>query len=381
MNKYYLQNPIYSLLLVVISFTSCNGQIKKSLPKDSLSKSKTTTIGQPKLVKTQGTDQYQNVHCGLQDKASNLWFGTTGEGVYRYDGKSFTNFTMKDGLNSNTVWSILEDKSGNIWFGTADGICRYDGKSFTSIPINVTYGVNFQSQLSLNNNPYAKNAVWSIMQDRSGKLWFGTDEGLYYYNPAASPKTEKIAFTRFLDNYNIINKNNLQLKMIQCMLEDKNGNLWFGSGLNESEGLCRFDGKTLTRFKPNGDGWVRSMLQDKKGNLWFACRVHGLALYDGKTFTNFTEKEGLSNNGAGNLLEDKAGKIWFAAEKTNVPENEKGGVWYFDGKFYKNFTIKDGLINNSIWCIIEDKSGNLWIGSRNMGLCRYDGKTFTKFSE
>jgi len=46
------------------------------------------------------------VHCGLQDKTGNLWFGTTGDGVYRFDGKLFTNFTMKDGLDTNQIQCI-----------------------------------------------------------------------------------------------------------------------------------------------------------------------------------------------------------------------------------------------------------------------------------
>jgi ligand-binding sensor domain-containing protein len=74
------------------------------------------------------------VHCGLRDKAGNLRFGTTGDGVWRYDGKSFTNLTTKDGLGNNSVFCIVEDDAGRIWFGTRNvGVCRYDGKMFTEL--------------------------------------------------------------------------------------------------------------------------------------------------------------------------------------------------------------------------------------------------------
>ena len=120
------------LLLLLFLFAFCNRQVKKDLPAHSLIESKTIPAEQMKIVKTQGSGQADNIHCGLQDKAGNMWFGTTGEGVYRYDGKSFSNFTEKDGLSSNNVWSVLEDKTGNLWFGTRNvGLCRYDGKSFT----------------------------------------------------------------------------------------------------------------------------------------------------------------------------------------------------------------------------------------------------------
>ena len=69
----------------------------------------------------------------LWDKEGNMWFTTDENGVFRYDGKGFKNFTTKDRLINNSVFSILEDKSGNIWFGTRGfGLSRYDGKNFTS---------------------------------------------------------------------------------------------------------------------------------------------------------------------------------------------------------------------------------------------------------
>jgi ligand-binding sensor domain-containing protein len=211
------------------------------------------------------------------------------------------------------------------------------------------------------------------MQDKSGKIWFGTTAGLYYFDGKRC--------TNILDNSALTNENHLTLKEVQCMLQDKKGNIWFGSGLATSEGLIRYDGKTLIRFKPNGDGWVRSIIEDKKGDLWFACRMHGLCVYDGKTFANFTENEGLSENGTGALCEDKSGKIWFTASKKAAGATENGGLWCYDGNSFKNLTKKDGLIHNSIWSIVEDNSSHLWIGTRNMGLSRFDGSRFVSFSE
>ena len=94
----------------------------------------------------------------LEDKSGNLWFGTGG-GVSKYDGKSFTQFYRKEGLSNNLLClSILEDKSGNLWFGTTGGVSKYDGKSFT----------HFTEKEGLSNN-----VVTSILEDKSGNLWFG----------------------------------------------------------------------------------------------------------------------------------------------------------------------------------------------------------------
>jgi hypothetical protein len=59
-----------------------------------------------------------NVNSIMEDSRGNLWFGTQGGGVSRYNGESFTHFTEKEGLSNNNVTSVMEDRHGNIWFGT-----------------------------------------------------------------------------------------------------------------------------------------------------------------------------------------------------------------------------------------------------------------------
>jgi streptogramin lyase len=348
-------------------FTSCNGQNKPYTAIDDVREQKATPTGQPGLIKNQRSQLSDNVHCGLQDKAGSLWFGTIGDGVYRYDGKLFFNYTMKEGLNSNTVWSILEDKSGNIWIGTDAGACRFDGKTFTTVPItanNNPFNLNNSSPISIS----IKNNVWSMMQDKHGIIWFGTTEGVYCYDG------KKI--TRFLDNDSVINKDGLQLKMVDRILEDKNGVIWFASGMPPGmEGICRFDGKTLTGSKPNGDGWIRTITEDKNGNLWFGGRQNGNFLYNGKNFVRFTEKTGIGNA----VLADKSGKIWFTGNEGDNNYESQDGVWCYDGKTFTNFTTKDGMGKYFVHFMLEDSNGNIWIGTRNTGLYKYDGKNFSSF--
>ena len=73
----------------------------------------------------------------------------------KYDGKSFTTYTKEQGLPDNFIRYILEDKTGNLWFGTDEGgVSKYDGKSFT----------NYTTAQGL-----ANNTVWSILEDKDGK--------------------------------------------------------------------------------------------------------------------------------------------------------------------------------------------------------------------
>jgi len=365
------KNPILSLLLVSIFFTSCNGQTKTEQPNKTVVEQLSFTSKNTKLTKTQGTNEYQNVHCIIQDKDSNIWLGTTGEGVYKYDGKEFTQFTEKDGLSSNSVWSIIEDKSGKIWFGTNDGVSRYDGKTISKIPFNITNLIGASAGTAISQS--GKNTVSSIFQDKKGTIWFGSDYGMYCYNG----KT----FSYFLDNADVVNKSNLTLKSVQCMLEDTNGNLWFGSGPMAFEGICLFDGKSLTNFKPQDEGWIRKITEDKNGTLLFDTRHIGLIAYNGKTFSDFSEPQNLRKELLTTILVDSKGNVWYGSDFTNNNDVTTGGLWKFDGKSFVEFTKKDGLGNTSIYSLTEDKAGNIWIGTRNCGLYRYDGQTFATFSE
>ncbi len=282
------------------------------------------------------------ISCGVEDKNGNLWFGTDG-GVSKYDGKSFTHITEKEGLSRNNVFCIMEDKSGALWFGTElGGVSKYDGKNFT----------HYTQKEGLTNG-----WVLDMAQDKSGNLWFGTGDGLYKYDGKN--------FTRYTV------KEGLSSNYIRSLLEDQNGDLWFATG---ETGVTKYDGKSFTNFtKKEGlsSNLVGQILQDKSGNLWLSTGG-GVCKYDGKSFTHFTIKEGLSSNFIKNVLEDQNGDLWFATFDA--------GVTKYDGKSFTNFTKKEGLSDSSINSVLEDKNGNLWLGTVHRGgVNRYGGPMFTHF--
>ena len=286
-----------------------------------------------------------SVACGFRDKPGNLWFGTFGGGVSRYDGKSFTNFTTAQGLANNIVYSITEDKKGNLWFGTSGGgVSRYDGKSF--INLTTAHGL-------------ANNTVWSITQDRTGNLWFGTSGG-------GVSRYDGKSFTNFTTADGLGNN------IVRSIKEDKTGNLWFAT---DGGGVSRYDGKSFTSITTAqglANNNVYSITEDKMGNLWFGMFGGGVSRYDGKSFTNFTTAQGLANNIVHSITEDKTGNLWFATDG--------GGVSRYDGKSFTNYTTVQGLANNTVWSITQDKTGNLWFGTFGGGVSRYVGKSLTNFT-
>jgi ligand-binding sensor domain-containing protein len=261
----------------------------------------------------------------LEDRKGNLWFATTDSGVYYYNGKSFQHFTTREGLANNRVMSIYEDKAGIIWFGTGGGISRYDGKSFR----------NFTTKEGLSNND-----ITTIMEDKTGKLWFGTRGDACFYDG----KT----FTIFR------NKDGKAFYNVWSIIEDKKGNIWFGGSIIKDrkgdilvveEGLWRYDGSTVTKVSQRG---ASAIIEDKKGNIWTTGSINppngnvwALSRYDQKSLYNKkpTVTEIMSIKGAGMLcgiLEANDGSIWFGAL------GPKSGVYRYDGKTITDFKSKEG---------------------------------------
>ncbi|MGH7242871.1 MAG: ligand-binding sensor domain-containing protein [Phycisphaerales bacterium] len=318
-----------------------------------------------KLTRTQNSNpQSSEVRCAAQDRAGDLWFGTTGEGVHRYDGKGFIQYTVQDGLPSNIVWSALADTDGQLWFGTDAGLCRWNGERMELVPLPPLKSEAPGTPV----NP-SRLAVWSLLQDSRGIIWIATGDGMFV--------SKRGAITPFLNDPVIANPSKLQLKMVDGMLEDRQGNIWFASGMPPGlEGLCRFDGASLTQFNPGGQRWIRTVVEDSNGTLWMGTRSGGVWRYDGNEFTPFSEKRGTGSP----MLVDHAGNIWFGGEEDNSGLN-LSGVWRYDGKTFENFKIGNGFGGYGCWSITQDRNGNIWMGTRNTGLYRFDGKGLIYLSE
>jgi ligand-binding sensor domain-containing protein len=101
--------------------------------------------------------------------------------------------------------------------------------------------------------------------------------------------------------------------------------------------------------------------------MWFGTRHGGLSRYNGKSFTNYTEKDSIGNNEVCVIYEDKKGNIWFSSEGY--------GVYKYDGKSFSNYAEEEGLGVRAVQTIYEDREGRLWAGGGG-GLYRLEGDMF-----
>ncbi len=296
----------------------------------------------------------------LQDKNGDYWFATW-LGIIKYDGKVFTNYTLKEGLIHFHVVSAYKDAKDNLWFGTArGGLYRYDGKSFT---------------LFTKKDGLIDNTVTSFAEDHEGHLWFGTEKGITRYDGTS--------FTNFSQEDGLRGNN------VSAIIADKKGLLWIACSpsayMREDGGICRYDGKSFTDFNnEHGQPFknVVSLLEDRAGNIWIG-QFDGLTVYNGKTYTDM-----LSDLLTYYMMQDKGGNIWLTHSEPNpFFENIPNQI------LYRYSPTPGGILNpNSFMKIIEmyepndfqlfgkmeDSDGNIWFGTMH-GPCRYDGVTFTYF--
>ncbi|MGB0861681.1 MAG: ligand-binding sensor domain-containing protein [Saprospiraceae bacterium] len=386
MKKSYLQFSFYSLIFLLITLSACQGKepIKHQTNRiDTFPTGVNLTTPLLNFLEKKETPRDYSQQIGefvrevYQDRKGNFWIGTLEYGIARYDGKSLTYFTTKDGLAGNQINGIAEDKAGNLWLTTTNGVSRIAEKSLSEKPIFT----NFRKEDGLTGNN-----TWSILVDKFDHIWVGTISGLSRYDgekfsPFDIPKArvENMTFKYSAD-------------LIWAIMEDKNGDLWFGT---DGVGICKYNRnhketgeQKFTHFtKKNGlsSNSVISILEDEKGHIWFGSRSTrvavkgkpyvfvdskdaGLSRYDGTKFTQFPEIEGFNGSTVGPIYKDKVGNVWIASMHH--------GVYRYNGKTFTNFKEREGFTINCIQSILEDKDGNMWFGFSG-GLFKFkDGRFF-----
>ncbi|MEL6252684.1 MAG: two-component regulator propeller domain-containing protein [Bacteroidota bacterium] len=255
------------LLLGTILLNACNGQINSTSNQETPPTRKPVPeiIGTPP-PKNPTHNPYndsnlvsQYIRCIFQDSKGQYWFGPAGQSVARYDGKSLRYFSKEEFFagndaveteSGNSVHAIAEDQQGNIWFGTNYGAVKYDGKTFS----------NYTEKDGLSNPNISRQC---ILVDKAGKVWIGTSSGIFQYIPSTE-NTDKPSFTSFSLLPEINSK---------AIMEDSKGNIWFASATQGVFRYDGKDIKQITEQDGLGDSYAGGMAEDKEGNIWFTMKA------------------------------------------------------------------------------------------------------------
>ena len=212
----------------------------------------------------------------LKERGGSMWFSLrdsagTYAGVGRYDGSTWT-YMPSDGTPSGLM---MEDRAGNLWF-VGSGVSRFDGSTWQHFT-----------------RPDGLGHVMCIAGDSAGNVWLGTYGGASRFDGAS--------WRTFTD------ADGLSGIQVYSILQDQSGTMWFGS---YPGGVTRFDGSTWEIIPGAGSG-ILSSLEDRERNLWFSS-WSGVTRYDGSTWTAITIADGLAHNWVYHIMEDRSGNLWFS---------------------------------------------------------------------
>jgi ligand-binding sensor domain-containing protein len=298
-----------------------------------------------KLAKVKVTiPSFSSIRCIYEDGNNNIWIGTDGDGILKFDGKKFQKFTMKDGLSANHVRSIIQDNVGNFWISTIEGLDIYNGMFFKNVLSNKSTGFKYAN---------------CSFKDKEGTLWFGANDGVYKIN---NFNIEYISIAEEAGD-----KKTNRAYSVHSIVQDNKGTFWFGTEFN---GLCRYDGKQISFIKEKGtnENAIRSIIIDKQGLIWFGNST-GLYTYNGKALINISENSKAKNlTKVWSIKEDAMGKIWIGTFDN--------GVWTIDGNTTKNLDKNEGLTTEGIRTIYIDKKNKLWFGGENGAMFEFKRSLF-----
>ena len=347
------------ILCILVFFSACKSQTHAE-------KVKKQNIG--KAIGTVVTELPAKVWAIFQDSKDKHWFGSNGEGVFRYDGKELRKFTMEDGLVDDAIRGIQSDTSGNIYIETPAGISKYDGNSFTTLQLIIS-DLN-QWQLEPTDLWFSCNASANDIYRYDGENLFELKLPKINLREAIGINTEVFSFNPYA---------------VYGIDKDSKGNLWIGTVVS---GAYRYDGRSFLLVTEKelsilDDGRIpglRSMVEDKDGNFWLSNFISRYKINVEIGTTEYEKLEGvdMSKGHFDNRLPyfneglvDANNDLWMASYGT--------GAWKYDGEELTNYVVKDGETEALLITIYKDNEGVLWLGSDNVGVFRYIGEAFEKF--
>lgn len=308
--------------------------------------------------------------CIFEDNSGLIWLGYDVEGVNYFNPDKSQFFTILpfpaniQNKLSRVGRAVTVDNSGFLWMGNHDGLTKLD--------LNTNQYTVYRNEPGQKEILYS-NHIRSLLCDHENNIWIGTNNGINKFND----KTQKIEFIKDLplSFYNSINK-------------DRSGNIWFCT--NDSAAVYYYtwkdkkfhaitennNFKAYNRFTP-----ASYFLEDSQGRWWISYSRKGAVMFDKKTnaltrfYANDTIKNGLIGNQVVDIKEDKNGEVWLSTFNgiSSISANQKE---------IKSYSQQNGLTSNMAGPMVIDDENRVWIGV-NGGLSMVNAKRdlITTFTE
>jgi len=312
-----------------------------------------------------------SIFCLFPARDGSLWIGTEGGGLLHLKKNSVTAYSTAQGLTDGFVRSILEDSRGKVWVGTDNGLFQVDGDAVKRVEVGGAGAL----------------AVHGMAEDNEGRIWVGGSRLLTIEDGRIRPYTLPGSYSS---------------NRVKTILQTSDGTVWVGT----VGGLERLINGTFQRV-PNLDGTVRALKQTADGTLWIGTIGNGLWTYKNGTYSHLSTL--LPSSTVLQIFEDDSHQVWIGlqdglvrlsktpvqvvplpggpdADFETISGNGGGDLWVVASGVYR---IHDGvarpyhfkeLPNVMMRNIFRDRQGDLWIGTDGSGAYRITPKGAVHYS-
>ena len=326
----------------------------------------------------------------FQDYEGNLYIGTRGDGLFLLKKGSRklvrVECQLRDlDLNTAKIWTINEDRNGNIWLGcqskglvmiprlqpqfaswslpaqghnissTITSVCEGDGGiTWCTVQGNGVYGFNAKGRVVA--HPSSPSPAEFIYRDKKGRYWIGTDNDFYAYNPLTGQSQLQASF---------------EGDRLNDMTEDEQGHIYistFSRGFHIFNPETREQSHYLSVIHDDEksallNNWVMAMMTDSKGNVWLATSI-GVSCYNPQSdgFLTYGWRGLLDGVMCYSLCETKTGDILIGTEQ---------GLYRY--KPGEQQAERFGLLDKTVGYIVQASNGDIWCAT-SMGIWQYDVK-------
>ena len=263
-----------------------------------------------------------------------LWFCTSSQILKSISNAPPMVAASFDGTASRLKPSVLfEDFSARLWIGTvSDGLFQLDRTNLFKIETS-------------------QNKIRTVMRDREGSIWVGTDGG------GVNRMRPKVVELHGRDE-------GLPFDTVRSLGEDRAGDLWVVTQDGAVTRLPGYDWSGGGKIPGWPGGVAHNVVADQSGALWFGTYQRGLLRWSGGQFTRFGTADGLGGMSIRSLLVDRRNDLWIGLESDQIVQR------LHDGKFQ---TFKQPANSRAVRAMAEDAAGKIWLGTLDGQLLRVDG--------
>ena len=302
----------------------------------------------------------------LSDRQGNLWVGTAGKGVFRIRGNAVEHYGHTEGLSSDTVWTLFEDREGIVWAATPNGVDSFRDSAVTTFSAleglikDAAVGIlaakdgaiwvaNYGSLDRIANGTVSSirmgaglpgSQVASMFEDRAGKMWVGVDDGLYLFKNGQFRRLPA--------------PDNQPLGMVVGITEDIDGNIWAecSGKLRKLVRIRNF--RVQEQFTESQVPAGHSLAADPKGGIWIGTVKGDIALFRNGI---------LENKYPVNLTGESVADLILAGADGSVLAGSTDGLFGLRNGKPQRLTKKNGLPCNWIYSFVEDKNKHWWLST------------------